>query len=70
MAIKTTQKQLRAMVEDLARQGLCNEQAMGYGEWAKVYNRQDYACIAYSQGRYGIIAGLYYLKEDKTFAYV
>lgn len=70
MAIKTTQKQLRAMVEDLAKQGLCNEQAMGYGEWAKVHNRQDYTCIAYSQGRYGTIASLYYLKEDKTFAYV
>lgn len=70
MAIKTTQKQLREMVHDLAVQGLCNEQAMGYGEWAKVHNRQDYTCIAYSQGRYGTIASLYYLKQDKTFAYV
>jgi hypothetical protein len=70
MGIKTTQKQLREMVHDLAIQGLCNEQAMGYGEWAKVHNRQDYTCIAYSQGRYGTIASLYYLKQDKTFAYV
>ena len=70
MAIKTTQRQLREMVKDLAVQGLCNEQAMGYGEWAKVHSRQDYTCIAYSQGLYGTIASLYYLKQDKTFAYV
>lgn len=70
MAIKTTQKQLREMVHDLAVQGLCNKQAMGYGEWASVHNGQDYTCIAYSQGNYGTIASLYYLKQDKTFAYV
>lgn len=70
MAIKTTQKQLREMVEDLARQGLCNKQAMGYGEWSKVHNGQDYTCIAYSQGMYGVIASLYYLKTDNKFAYV
>lgn len=70
MAIKTTQKQLRAMVEDLARQGLCNEQAMGYIEWGKAREGQDYTCIAYSQGLYGTIASLYYLKTSKTFAYV
>lgn len=69
-AIQTTQKQLRAMVEDLARQGLCNEQALGYGEWAKIHNGQDYTCIAYSKGRYGTIASLYYMKGDKVFAYV
>ena len=70
MAIVTTQKQLRAMVEDLARQGLCNEQAYGYGEWDKIHNGQDYTCIAYSKGRYGTIASLYYMKSDKVFAYV
>lgn len=70
MAIKTTQKQLRELVHDLAIQGLCNEQAMGYGEWAKVHNRQDYSCIAYSQGTYGTIASVYYLKADNKFAYV
>lgn len=69
-AIQTTQKQLRAMVEDLAKQGLCNELAYGYGEWAKIHNGQDYTCIAYSKGRYGIIASLYYMKGDKVFAYV
>lgn len=69
-AIKTTQKQLRAMVEDLARQGLCNEQALGYGEWAKIHNGQDYTCIAYSKGNYGTIASLYYMKGTKTFCYV
>ena len=70
MAIKTTQKQLRELVHDLAIQRLCNEQAMGYGEWAKVHNRQDYTCIAYSQGKYGTIASVYYLKADNKFAYV
>lgn len=69
-AIKTTQKQLRAMVEDLARQDLCNEQAMNYQQWNKAREGQDYTCIAYSQGRYGTIACLYYLKGDKKFAYV
>ena len=69
-SIKTTQKQLSALVHDLAIQGLCNEQALGYGEWAKIHNRQDYTCIAYSQGKYGTIASLYYLKGDKVFAYV
>ena len=70
MAIKTTKKQLSEFVHDLAIQGLCNEQAMGYGEWAKVHNRQDYTCIAYSQGTYGTIASVYYLKADNKFAYV
>ena len=70
MAIKTTQKQLRELVHDLTIQGLCNEQAMGYGEWAKVHNRQDYTCIAYSQGKFGTIASVYYLKADNKFAYV
>ena len=70
MAIKTTQKQLRELVHDLAIQGLCNEQAMGYDEWAKVHNRQDYTCIAYSQGKFGTIASVYYLKADNKFAYV
>lgn len=70
MAIVTTQKQLRAMVEDLARQGLCNEQAYGYGEWDKIHNGQDYTCIAYSKGYYGTRASLYYMKSDKVFAYV
>lgn len=69
-ALKTTQKALRELVHDLARQGLCNEQAMGYGEWAKVHNNQDYTMIAYSKGNYGVIACLYYLKSDKHFAYV
>ena len=70
MAIKTTQKQLRELVHALAIQGLCNEQAMGYCEWAKVHNRQDYTCIAYSQGKFGTIASVYYLKADNKFAYV
>lgn len=68
--IRTTQKQLRELVEDLARQGLCNEQALSYGEWAKIHNRQDYTCVAYSKGRYGVIASLYYMKGDKTFCYI
>lgn len=68
--IKTTQKQLRELVEGLARQGLCNEQALGYGEWAKIHNRQGYTCVAYSQGRYGVTASLYYMKGDKTFCYI
>lgn len=70
MSMKTTQKQLRELVEELATQGLCNEQALGYGEWAKIHNGQDYTCIAYSQGKYGTIACLYYMKTDKTFCYV
>lgn len=70
MAIKTTQKQLSKLVHNLAIQGLCNEQAMGYDEWSKVHNRQDYTCIAYSQGKFGTIASVYYLKSDKIFAYV
>lgn len=70
MAIKTTQKQLREMVHDLAIQGLCNEQAMNYEQWNKAREGQDYTCIAYSQGNYGTIASLYYLKTSKTFAYI
>lgn len=70
MAIKTTQKQLRELVEDLARQGLCNEQALGYKEWFSVRDKQDYTCIAYSQGKFGTIASVYYLKADNKFAYV
>ena len=70
MAIKTTQKQLREMVHELAVQGLCNEQAMTQPEWISRRYNQDYTCIAYSQGVYGTIACLYYLKDDKTFAYV
>ena len=69
-AIKTTQKQLRSLVHNLAVQGLCNEQAYGYEEWKKVKEGQDYTCVAYSQGVYGTIAQLYYLKKDKRFAYV
>lgn len=69
-ALKTTQKALRELVHDLAGQGLCNEQAMSYGEWAKMHNNQDYTLIAYSKGYYGVIACLYYLKTDKHFAYV
>ena len=69
-AIKTTQKQLKAMVEDLARQGLCNEQPLGFLEFDKKRNEQDYTCIAYSKGNYGTIASLYYMKSDKTFCYV
>lgn len=70
MGIKTTQKQLRAMVEDLARQGLCNEQAMNFEQWNEARKGQDYTCVAYSAGTYGTIACLYYLKNDKIFAYV
>lgn len=70
MAIKTTQKQLRAMVHDLAVQGLCNEQAYNFEQWNRARQGQDYTCIAYSQGNYGTIAEVYYLKQDKTFAYV
>lgn len=69
-SIKTTQKQLSMLVHDLAIQGLCNEQAMNYEQWNKAREHQDYTCIAYSQGKYGTIASLYYLKGDKIFAYV
>lgn len=70
MAIKTTQKQLREQVHELAIQGLCNEQAMNFEQWNKAREGQDYTCIAYSQGNYGTIASLYYLKTSKTFAYI
>lgn len=70
MAIKTTQKQLREQVHELAVQGLCNEQAMNFEQWNEARDGQDYTCIAYSQGNYGTIASLYYLKTSKTFAYV
>ena len=70
MAIKTTQKQLREQVHELAIQGLCNEQAMNFEQWNKAREGQDYTCIAYSKGTYGTIATLYYLKTSKTFAYV
>lgn len=68
--IKTTQKQLSEMAKELAQQGLCNEQALGYKEWFEKRDGQDYTRIAYSQGAYGIIAEIYYLKSDKVFAYV
>ena len=70
MAIKTTQKQLRELVHDLAIQGLCNEQAFNFEQWQAVRDRQDYTCIAYSQGKFGTIASVYYLKVDNKFAYV
>lgn len=70
MAIKTTQKQLREQVHELAIQGLCNEQAMNFEQWKEAREGQDYTCIAYSQGNYGTIASLYYLKTSKTFAYI
>ena len=70
MGIKTTQKQLRELVHNLAVQGLCNEQAYNFEQWDRVRQGQDYTCIAYSQGTYGTIAEVYYLKTDKTFAYV
>lgn len=70
MGIKTTQKQLREQVHELAVQGLCNERAMNFEQWDKAREGQDYTCIAYSQGNYGTIASLYYLKTSKTFAYV
>lgn len=70
MAIKTTQKQLRDFVHELAIQGLCNEQAMTQHDWFELRETQDYTCVAYSQGVYGTIACLYYLKRDNTFAYV
>ena len=69
-SLKVTQKQLRELVEDLAKQDLCNVQAMNYEEWNKTREGQDYTCIAYSQGNYGTIASLYYMKGDKKFAYV
>lgn len=69
-ALKTTQKALRELVHDLARQGLCNEQAMTQHDWLSVREKQDYTMIAYSKGNYGVIACLYYLKTDKHFAYV
>ena len=69
-AIKTTQKQLRELVENLAKQDLCNEQALNYEQWNKAREGQDYTCIAYSQGNYGTIASLYYMKGSKTFCYV
>jgi len=69
-SLKVTQKQLRELVEDLARQDLCNKQAMNYEQWNKARDGQDYTCIAYSQGNYGTIASLYYMKGSKTFCYV
>lgn len=69
-SIITTQKQLRKLVHDLAVQGLCNEQAMTQHDWLNMREGQDYTCIAYSRGKYGTIACLYYLKTDKHFAYV
>lgn len=69
-SLKVTQKQLRELVEDLAKQGLCNVQAMNYEEWNRKRDGQDYTCIAYSQGRYGTIASLYYMKGSKVFCYV
>lgn len=69
-AIKTTQKQLTALVHDLAMQDLCNEQAMNYEQWNRAREGQDYTCVAYSQGRYGTVASLYYMKGSKTFCYV
>lgn len=68
--MKTTQKQLREFVHDLAIQGLCNEQAYDFKQWQAVREHQDYTLVAYSQGTYGTIASVYYLKEDHKFAYV
>ena len=65
-----TQKALSELVHDLAQQGLCNEQAMTQHDWLSVREKQDYTCIAHSRGKFGTIACLYYLKEDKCFAYV
>lgn len=69
-SIKTTQKQLRELVENLAKQDLCTVQALNYEQWNKAREGQDYTCIAYSQGNYGTIASLYYMKGSKTFCYV
>lgn len=69
-SLVVAQKALTALVHDLAQQGLCNERAMTQQGWLALRDKQDYTCIAYSRGRYGTIACLYYLKEDKCFAYV
>lgn len=69
-SLVVTQKALTALVHDLAQQGLCNIQPLNFEQWQELRDRQGYTCIAYSRGRYGTIACLYYLKEDKCFAYV
>ncbi len=68
--IKTTLKDLRALAHELAVQGLCNEQPLGSKEWFERRDRQGYTRVAYSQGTYGIMAEIYYLKGEKTFCYV
>lgn len=68
--IKTTQKQLAEFVHELAIQGLCNERAYNFEQWNELREGQDYTCVAYSMGMYGVIAQVYYMKSDKIFAYV
>lgn len=69
-SLVVTQKALSELVHDLSIQGLCNEQAYDMKTWLEKREGQDYTCIAYSRGRYGTIACLYYLKQDNCFAYV
>lgn len=68
--IKTTTSALYDMAQNLYQQGLCNNVPMGSKWWFEKREGQDYTRIAYSQGKYGIISELYYMKEDKEFCYV
>ena len=68
--IKTTASALHDLAQNLYQQGLCNGIPMGSKEWFEKREGQDYTRIAYSQGKYGIIAELYYMKGTKEFCYV
>ena len=68
--IKTTTSALYDMAQNLYQQGLCNSVPMGSKEWFGKRDGQDYTRIAYSQGKYGIVSELYYMKGTKEFCYV
>ena len=68
--IKTTTSALYDMAQNLYQQGLCNSVPMGVLEWFRIRDGQDYTRIVYSQGKFGIISEIYYLKGDKKFAYI
>lgn len=68
--IKTTTTALHELAQNLYRQGLCNGVPMGAEEWFELREGQGYTPVAYSQGKFGITAEIYYLKRDKKFAYV
>lgn len=68
--IKTTASAIHDVAQNLAAQGLCNSVPMGVLEWFRIREGQDYTRIMYSQGKFGIISEIYYLKGDKKFAYI